>query len=582
MNYYNLMDNTYIMFDMAFMQQAKAISEKLNIKTISYISYEKESETHEWLTREFLSKAITRLIIPLSLQSNETDGLNIALHIRLNYQLPIEQRLIPIIIVSNLTLDNIATKCVFDIDNNPQSLLFTQGLSVSSTDVDEIVEKLSSTEPLLPEEYPTFLKKLAVNRKATSGHHDIANAWGCFKLSQVVGYDITSPKIKDYLGQMYTKWLICQNNAFAKTITESIAASPIPCKNKRILYIDDKADEGWGELMQYIFKDAGDGFVYVDPSKYKTHGFDFESFQNECESYIGQKWDLVLIDLRLNPDVEDVDNTDIAPTELSGYKLIEGFLEYNSGYQIIVFTASNKIWNVDAAIQRGARGYYIKESPSFAQSIIDTKALYEKNFIVKVKQCFRDCYLYDIFEKKYEMGEGLPKDEFGNELYGQLEIAYELISTAKTDEQFAYAYVSLYMVIEIINKYLVSNQGNRWILPSGIQLHAIVFNKRNNRYEDFGKYEKEEVPSQRQRITGLIKQEWKMSNWQNLSMELHSYIHKRNGFVHKDEAILDEKCIDKNGDVKYLNHDIFSHVAFVNLLNCLYGIIPRLYMKKVD
>lgn len=580
MKNFSSMDETYILFDGDFMDLAQSIAKQIGAETISYKSYETESETHEWLTREFKSKVIKRLIIPLSIQSNDTDGLLVALHIRLNYELSIEQRTIPIIILTNLSMENIVTKSAFDTDNNPQNLLFSKGVSVSSTDVDEIIEKLNNTEPLNTEDYPLFLKSLSVNRKATMGHHDMANAWGCYKLSQVVGYTISSPKVKDYLGQMYAKWMICQNNANSTTSIVSGSAPVIPCKNKHILYIDDKADEGWGELMQHIFKEAGDGFVYVDPSKYKTQGFDFNSFLNECESYIGQKWDLILIDLRLNPDVEDVDRTDIAPTELSGYKLIEDFLEFNPGYQIIVFTASNKIWNVDAAIQRGAHGYYIKESPFYAQSILDTKSSYEKNFIVTVKQCFRDCYLYDIFEKKYEMGERLPKDEFGNELYGQLDIAFDLISTAQTKEQFAYAYVSLYMVIEIINKYLVSNQGSRWILPSGIHLHDIGFNKRNNRYEDMGIYENEEVPSQRMRIVGLIKQEWKMSDWQNLSMELHSYIHKRNGFVHKDEGILDEKYMDKNGDVRYLNHDIFSHLAFVNLFNCLYKILSRLYLKQ--
>ena len=103
---------------------------------------------------------------------------------------------------------NIITKSYFDTDNNPQILLFTQGVSVSSTDIEEIKEKIEVTPSLNVSSYPQFLKSLSINRKSLYGHHDMANAWGCYKLSQVVGFNLSSPRIKDYLGQMYIQFLI--------------------------------------------------------------------------------------------------------------------------------------------------------------------------------------------------------------------------------------------------------------------------------------------------------------------------------------------------------------------------------------
>lgn len=561
------MNDTYIIFDDAFYQRSKTISEKLGFKTISYQAHEKESKTHEWLTREFEDKNIRKLVIPLSLQSNETEGLLIALHIRLNYELSLEQRIIPIILITNLSLENIITKCSFDGDNNPQNLLLTQGISLSSTDIEEIQEKIDQTEPLCKEEYPLFLKKLSINRKTTSGHHDMANAWGCYKLSRVVGYDLKSPVVKEYLGQLYSKWLICINNAFENKDKLFNDNYHIKCERKHILYIDDKADEGWGELMQYIFRDAGEGFVYVNPSKYKINGFDYNSFHKECESHIGKKWDLILVDLRLNPDVEDIDGADISPESLSGYSLIDDFLNDNAGYRIIVFTASNKIWNIDAALRRGACGYYIKESPDFTKSEEESGQMYLKSIKEKAEDCFKKSYLFEIDKKITEIWNTIPQNnKMGEEIYSQLDVAFELIRTADRKDKYALAFVSLEMVVEILVKYLVKREKDTWLwlLPNGEPLHNFYYDERLKRCQDSRcEYKDKTDPKRAVSMAGLLYQEWKIANYPSIATHIWQFIHKRNAYIHKDKKELKA------------NQDIFNASSFVGLFDCLYPILRR-------
>lgn len=459
----------------------KSICEKcdINIITIEAKDGANENWWNERIHKLFVDNNIERVIIPVSIpeDANNNLGLEIGMHIRLDYLLPIERRCIPIVFLSDLSFTKLM-KDHLENSSNPHLLLLTDG--VVACDLFELEDVLQKhLDALNPNEYHLFLKQLNVNRRDDVGNHDIANAWGCYRLAQMVGQEglvFNSPKVREKLGQLYAKLLICLNNAYSKDSKYNNSAL-ISCKGRRILYIDDMADEGWGELLRSIFQEAGNGFVYVDPTEYKSNDtFDFDGFYKKCVSYIGQRWDLVIIDLRLNPCVEDIDGTIIEPDKLSGCKLIKAFLDQdtntnaNEGYQIMVFTASNKIWNVDTALKTGAKEYYIKESPTFSQEMIQGDLLYEKSFVSKVKRCFSNSYLYDMYRNICELDDILPQNNTGDEIYKQLLIAFELLKDASTEEQFAFAYISLYMVIEIINK---SNDKGQFLVSYSVEGNVI-------------------------------------------------------------------------------------------------------------
>lgn len=589
------MENTYIIFDEGFQKQAEYIETNLSIEKISFQAHEDERGFHDWLTREFKIKDIQKILIPLSLPTSDvnTEGLLLGLHIRLNYELSIEKRSIPIVFITSLSAENIFTKSTFDSDNNPQILLFSEGISISSTDIDEIKEKLEAAKSV--KDYNLFLRQLNIRRKAIIGGHDIANAWGCYKLAQVAENkdDIGKlSRIKDdifrqefiakHLKQLYAKYLICNNESFNNELR--LQKNPIKCQGKQILFIDDKADEGWGILMQYVFKTAGAGFTCVDPSPYKNNEktaiADFDGFITECKSHIGKRWDLIIIDLRLNPETEDIDKGNLSPKDFSGYKLIDDFLNENGGYQILVSTASNKIWNIDAALKRGAKGYYIKESPEFNYPISETKRQYDL-FKDSVQTCFENSYLQDIFKSiKDDIKPNLPQNDFGNTISNQLNIAYYLISIAEKREQYAFAYVSLYQIIEIITDELITKEQlqanpaiNKWKLSDGTYVHEYQWDSQVKLYKDQGDAQSGKEPfPQWKKMAGLILQEWAVPDGDRFVRNLSFLIEKRNGYIHNDKTILEKQ--DKNTG-KYLNQDIFDKYGFKSLYDsiktiCLY------------
>jgi CheY-like chemotaxis protein len=459
------MESIYLISD--FSNKIKRLAESLKLPAQNIISYqykENESGYHTWLNDEFKAKEIDKIIIPVSISNDHTVntiGLLLGLHIRLNYELTLEKRLIPIIFLSNFTVENLIKVNSFDSDNNPQNLIFTKGVYFSSFDIEDIQKTIISSTPCLKADYyKNVLSKLNINRKEALGGHDIANAWGCFKVAQVVGFDdriFQLYPIAKHLKQLYAKHLICKNQTFSNE--KRIDLNPIKCNGKKILFIDDKADEGWAELMKNLFKGAGDNFKFVDSAKYKADDLhksfkDFDGFYKECQSHIGKDWDLIIIDLRLNPEKEDVDNEMIAPTDFTGYKLINEFLTKNEGYQIIVLTASNKIWNINAALKRGAYSYFIKESPEFNYPISETKKLLDK-FKNDIVSCFDRGYLREVYLhwKNAKSTTTNLTENFIAESGTSLDIAWEQIKSGFLDFGFLTIFQSIESYANLIFKY---------------------------------------------------------------------------------------------------------------------------------
>ncbi|MEO6135461.1 MAG: response regulator [Ginsengibacter sp.] len=569
------MKGVYMFSD--FKPFAKEIIVQLGIpdnQVISTQTFEKENNYHDWLKDIFKNNEVEKILIPLNLNTNDpiNDGLKIALHIRLNYELPVIKRIVPIIFLSDFTLDVIIRNNDFDPFVNPQNLFFTQSIFLSSFDPDEIKNLIKKVEPCGENEYHFgILNKLRITQRASVGKHSISNAWGCFKLAQVTGLRdeiYKNENIAEHLKTFYAKYLICYNNAFTNEIF--IDLNPMQCQGKKILLIDDQAEDGWSILMKNIFKSAGNDFQAIDSSNYKNNEtkqfHDFEGFYAECQNQIGKDWDLIIMDLRLYPEKEDIDSEMIIPTELSGYKLIEEFLNENEGYQIIVSTASNKIWNINTALKRGASSYYIKESPEFSYSIRETKGIYE-NFKYDVQKCFAQNYLRIIYDdiktiKKQLAGKAYPIN-FLNELNSQLDLAYEMLDHANSKVQFAYAFVTLYLFIEAINNYFVSKVADdKWdIVDTG---HLLDWKWNSGAYSNTNTEVTGNKPPEWQKFAGVYIQKWLKTD-NNFIQTIYFLITKRNGFVHNDNNILDKRDYAGN----YLNHDIYEPSGFIKLFECI-------------
>ena len=371
--------------------------------------------------------------------------LSYALAIRLSLHEKKSAALAPIIFMSSLTPD------IFK--NSPYStLLQTKGISFETPLYTPTAVEL--IEPLTAKDYrPYFLDLIKVKPNSTEGRHSIANQWGANVLSRIVlGAETDNALIKQARQSLYFKYVLALTlsedailslSTGESTSEETERLTPINAIGKKILLIDDEADKGWSDVLKRMLN--GSSFKTI-----KEQAADFSSLSEEAQNEIKSgNYDLIFLDLRMNGAQEE---GKVRPADFSGMKILKSIKELNKGTQVIMFTASNKAWNMKALMDAGADGYYIKESPEFAFS-----NSYSASNANELSQCITRClnngYLRDVYIKVKQIKELIS----GSSLYGErteeilssIDIAYDLLAKSDNRNEYrAYSYLQLFLAIE--------------------------------------------------------------------------------------------------------------------------------------
>jgi CheY-like chemotaxis protein len=411
---------------------------------------------HDFLLEHVLPHNPTALIIPASLGSIQTDywGFRIAMHIRLTKKLG-SILYIPLILVSDDSLEEIMVAQAEKLS----ILCTTPGSILVKNDEDEI-EKALSLSALSQSEYRyQFLRAIMINRPTTTGKHSLANVWGVSRLAKVTGlekYLLDNKYIADRYKELYFKYLQAINDSLVSQegAAEIPELAPINAENKKILLIDDEADKGWIDVLKPLFKG---NLEYVG-----TGNKSFDEFYAEAQKAVDQPiWDLILLDLRLDPQEDLEGNEYKMASEYSGAKLLAHIKTVNAGNQIIIFTASNKAWNMQQLLDMNADGYYVKESPETGQSATFSVLTFN-NFAQRANLCLEKSYLREawmicVSVKKLLTPVNLTTIRAPNTIILHLDQGFNSMyqANAKKAEFYLYAFLDFYRIIEVLGKDLV-------------------------------------------------------------------------------------------------------------------------------
>lgn len=527
-------------------------------------------EIHNWLVNVFQHNEIEKLVIEIG--SDVVLPFKIAYHIRLSINELKYKSLIPILFVSTTTLNSIVLKASLW-----SHILSTKGVYFSSiSDFEKIKLELSVVEEITSEEYKSeFWDIIKVLPGEVMGRHSLANVWGAYSMDKAANTNILrfNSDFQSRSGELYFKYVSAINNLKTLNIKTvgyiNLSPScPIDAKNRKILLIDDEADKGWESVLRKIFStNLPDDFVVIN-EKVK----DYDKFTPKSKSIIeNEHFDLYLIDLRLGGLEED---GILKPDDFSGMKVLRKIKSINPGNQVIIFTASNKVWNLKALLDAGADGYYMKESPEFAFTNEFSVQNYLR-FKDDVQRCFDRSYLKSVYLDIQDIKVYINKigsTDFKNELLNQFDLFWSMISKSISETDYAYSFINLYFVIEIINKnsYQQTTDG-KWLICQKENLLNWQWDQSEKAYVNTNLEITINNPPEWQKIAGLWFQKWGQSDSQFI-MNIFFLIQKRNGFVHGDKKILDKQ--DNNN--QYLNRDIFTKVGIEKLLSAVKMLIQFL------
>lgn len=382
-------------------------------------------------------------------------ALAIGLYLRLSVMELGAKALSPIILASDKSITSFLKKGVYS-----QLLLTSNVYFQPRTNI--IVDAVM---PLDGKSYKNgFLDCINIQPGPGVGRHSVANLWGAYVLSRITNNTevFEESQYQTRIKSLYFKYVLAQHPGLLSINRSGESFEKISNTGKKILLIDDEAkNSGWDKVIKGMFLDATAQFDVID-EKVK----DYKSMSPEAKQKVENGgYDLFLLDLRMN----GVDEEELYDTKkFSGYDILTKIKSLNRGNQVIMFTASNKAWNLKRLLQAGANGYYIKEAPEFGFSEKFSVANYN-SLKRDIESCLENWYLKDIYSSKKEIDKCLDKQPFqayitkqkDTSKYHQLikdevSACFNILNTDNTSRQY-HALLMMYKVIEYVCNVFFAN-----------------------------------------------------------------------------------------------------------------------------
>lgn len=414
-----------------------------------------DSRLHTIVREELDGDKYDNIFIPLCFGNSLSDynGLRLAAHIRCTKTI---NQLSNIYIygfvdykdlLEHPCFNILKTKNVFLIDYSKKAIQEADKNTISSLKEDELTKEI---------------QKLVL--AAPKDNHTIANEWAIYRWVTMIGtgvrdegIDIINRNIQQnlYFKYLQTIYPVVRNELSAVRIEKDDEKSP------KILYIDDEAEKGWDEIFATLLCD-GSNLDYEcledDIKKLSKEEIITTSIKEIKEKDI----DIVILDFRLhNADF----SKEIPIEEVTSMEILKQIKEYNKGIQVLIFSATNKIWNLQALERLGADGFIIKEAPENSVNPNFTKETIA-NFKKIMERSIRMTFLKEAYTITNSIKESLDiklenkKQNLRSEIILQLDIAFECLK--KTSEDNAYfnlSYISLFKIIEHINDFYTDESG---------------------------------------------------------------------------------------------------------------------------
>ncbi len=443
-------------------------------------------------------------------------------------------------LLSNEYFDILKTKNIFLIPFTKVSFLKYLNLHKEIFHYKELADQIMKINLQIPKNY--------------EDSHTIANEWAIYKWATTLNTsDLEIEKItKNINHNIYFKYLktIFSKNEVISSLNENIKIKAT--NNPKVLYIDDEAHKGWFEIFCKLLVDLNN--IDFELLNIDYHNLSQDEIVTTAINYIkNNNIDLIILDFRLHHD--DFINKNI--NDVTGLKILKEIKKFNYGIQVVIFSATNKLWNLQALQNLGADGFIMKESPdsiygpNFTEDII-------KNFIKLLDSLFKKKFLKTVFEyckiitanlNECEYDDHTPFSFFIKDLKRQIYLITESSKgiSLKQSTTLDIVFLNCYNFLEKFKHFYTKELNGKFLLGD-LEVEMKRYSSTIYQYQtviedkgSFYRHSQYDNPSWFNVITSLFIDYFEISKIDSLEIEyLNRIKDKRNDYIHYTKSQFDQ------------------------------------------
>lgn len=502
-------------------------------------------------------KDVDIIFVKLALSDNYLEylGLRLIYHLRLTKTLG-DKSCLPLVIIAEESNQFIG------LTSDLAQIFFTDGIYLMKDNVSRLNHYLSLYESdgiLKKVDISRVVGKLNLNPPLNyESHHSIANEWGILKWSEILSLnDENFTKIRENVESLlYYKFLLAKSQSELRTIDIEKKIK----HNCKVWYVDDEWEKGWDVVLKKIFSSLTNLSLQIAKCNYKDSSS--EDILDYCHSELNTiDPDIVLLDLRLCDSDFYNDN---GTTDLTGYKLLKIIKEFNPGIQVIVFTASNKVWNLIELQNENADSFVLKASPYFQQ---DPKYVSRSidNFITSLINASEKKFIKELVNKCRHIEKVLNKtnipeaDDFNlfiADLKKKIELCLSTLTLINLEKSktLDISFLSFYNFLEcFVNHYIHFEDHHFCIGYDEVQVNEFTIIKGKLKiHREFVPKDKYDKPSWSKSLTAIFVDYFKLDDEngkcflkiKDIQSDRNDYIHnKKNQFLREELIEIVDLCV---------------------------------------
>ena len=414
--------------------------------------YNKDSEfgLHEKIDENLSNKKYKGIFVPLCFGSSLSDfnGLRLATEIRCTNNI---NQVTPIFIYSFVGINLLLQNEYFNILKSKNVHLINYSKKDFGTALNTYFDSLK------PEELSREIQKIKLDPPLNyADSHSIANEWAIHQWAETIGCDESKELSKVFRNiqyNLYFKYLRTIHPIFKQDVI-SASKLKIDYEGKpKVLLIDDEAEKGWNEIFAFLLSDMNNIYSDYLNVDFKSLTSD-EIIEKAIDKIIIDNFDVVILDFRLNPS--DFENK--KSKQITSIKLLKEIKNKNPGIQVIAFSATNKVWNLQALQEAQVDSFIFKDSNENIQLNIESLILKLTSSIKK------SSWLKPIWNKTISIIDHLEEQrkkhildrDFSGAMATFLQLGFDSLITSNKRFPFDSAFMYYFLILEAISKQMIN------------------------------------------------------------------------------------------------------------------------------